>query len=230
MHIGILQTGHTADGIRETRGDFDAMFARLLDGHGFTFSAYDVEHMVFPASVREADGWLITGSRHGAYEEHAFIPPLEAFIRDVVAADVPIVGICFGHQIIAQALGGKVEKFPAGWSIGRTEYATTGGETLTLNAWHQDQVIVPPEGTTTLASNDFCTHAILSYGRRAFTVQPHPEFDNELMADYVTFRRGTGTYPDALMDAAAAATGLPIDDHKLAGVIAGYFKTREANV
>ena len=72
-----------------------------------------------------------------------FIPPLEDFIRDAYAADVPLVGICFGHQIIAQALGGKVEKFKDGWAVGRTTYDWQG-EDVALNAWHQDQVVTRP--------------------------------------------------------------------------------------
>lgn len=93
---------------------------------------------ISPPRSHDADGWLITGSRHGAYEDHAFIPPLEGFIRDAYGAAVPMVSICFGHQIIAQALGGKVEKFNGGWSVGAQDY-DFGDEKLTLNAWHQDQ-------------------------------------------------------------------------------------------
>ena len=73
---------------------------------------------MFPEGIHDADGWLITGSRHGAYEDHPWIPPLEEFIRDAYAAQVPLVGICFGHQIIAQAMGGKVEKYQ-GRLVGR---------------------------------------------------------------------------------------------------------------
>ena len=230
MHIGILQAGHTPPELRAELGDYDAMFAHLLDGHGFTFSAWDVENMVFPADVHAADGWLVTGSRHGAYEDHPFIPPLERFVLDAMAADVPVVGICFGHQIVAQALGGRVTKFPGGWALGRADYATAGGHTLTLNAWHQDQVTDLPEGTVVLAGNEFCVNAILAYGRRAFTVQPHPEFSGALIDRFVALRRGTGTYPDALMDAAAAGTGGVVDADRIAAAVARFFKTRVADV
>ena len=109
MKIGILQTGHAPDELLHDRGDYDAHFARLLDGNGFTFRTYNVVDMDFPGSIHDCDGWLITGSKHGAYEDHPFIPPLEALIREVYNTDLPLVGICFGHQIIAQALGGTVE-------------------------------------------------------------------------------------------------------------------------
>ncbi|WP_371157640.1 type 1 glutamine amidotransferase [Jannaschia sp. 2305UL9-9] len=230
MHIGILQAGHPPEPIIQTRGDFDVMFSRLLDGHGFTFSAWDVEHMMFPPSVDAADGWLITGSRHGAYEDHPFIQPLEAFVRAARDADKPMVGICFGHQIIAQALGGVVAKFDGGWGLGNHTYETTEGAAIALNAWHQDQVVTLPATAKVLARNAFCENAIVAYGQTAFTIQAHPEFDNALLADYVSARRGTGTYPDALMDAAIAATDRPIDDTVMAHSIAQFFKTRVAHV
>ena len=230
MKIGILQAGHSPEEIHATQGDFDAMFARLLDGHDFAFTSYDVENMQFPASVHAQDGWLITGSKHGAYEDHAFIAPLERFIRDAHAADIPLVGICFGHQIVAQALGGKVVKFPDGWALGRTEYDLKDGTRLMLNAWHQDQVTALPDGAETLASNAFCENAIVAYGRQAFTVQPHPEFDNSLLTDYVAMRRGTGTYPDDRMQAAADGTAHPVDNAAIGTAIARFFRTRQARV
>lgn len=230
MRIGILQAGHTPPELQPARGDFDTMFATLLDGHGFTFAAYDVENMVFPENPQECDGWLITGSKHGAYEDHPFIAPLEQFIRDTYAADVPLVGICFGHQIIAQALGGTVVKFDGGWAIGRREYTLPGGQTVALNAWHQDQVVTLPEGATSMAGNGFCENAIVAYGNRAFTVQPHPEFSNDLIRDYVSTRRGTGTYPDDRMADAEAGTDVPTDNPKLAHAIAQFFLTRTPHV
>jgi len=230
MKIGILQAGHTAEDLRPARGDFNDMFAWLLDGHGFEFRAYDVENMTFPDTVHDADGWLITGSRHGVYEDHAFIPPLEDFIRAAHDADVPQVGICFGHQIIAQALGGRVEKSDKGWGIGRHDYDLANGARLTLNAWHQDQVVTPPAGATCLGSSPFCESAVLAYGRKAFSVQPHPEFNGSMIKDMVHLRRGTGTYPDDLMQAALAHVDHPDDSARMAQMIATFFLTRQTDV
>jgi GMP synthase-like glutamine amidotransferase len=224
MKIGILECGHTMPEVKSKHGEFPDMFAQLLRGHGFSFAAYDVEFMEFPEAVDSCDGWLLTGSKHGAYEDHAFIPPLEDFIRSAYAASIPLVGICFGHQIIAQALGGHVEKFPDGWALGLTEYAWENGARLNLNAWHQDQVIKLPEGARTVASNAFCAHAALIYGDRAFTVQPHPEFSGPIIADYVTLRRGTKDYQDAMMDEAEARAAHADDNAVLAEKIATFFK------
>jgi GMP synthase-like glutamine amidotransferase len=226
MRIGILQTGLAPDALAADMGDYPDMFAKLLAGNGFTFDTYRVVEMQFPSDVHQADGWLITGSKHGAYEDLPFIPPLEGFIRDVYAAAVPLVGVCFGHQIIAQALGGKVEKYGGGWAVGATDY-DFGGETLTLNAWHQDQVTKVPPDAKVIASNDFCANAAMVYNDRAFTVQAHPEFRPEFVGGLAR-TRGRGVVPDALLDRATDRLALPLDNSAIAGQIARFFKQPRA--
>ncbi len=222
MLIGILQTGQAPDQLVGEAGDYPDMFERLLADQGFTFRTWRVEKMDFPAGVLEADGWLITGSRHGAYEDHPFIKPLEDFIRAAYAAAVPVVGVCFGHQIIAQAMGGKVEQFAGGWSVGPTDY-DFGGESVRLNAWHRDQVVDVPDSARVIASNDFCANAALLYDDRIFTVQAHPEFRPEFV-DGLMKTRGPGLVPDHLMQAATARLAEPLDQRSMAGRIAAFFK------
>ncbi len=222
MRIGILQTGLAPDGLIDTMGDYPDMFARLLDGHGFEFTTFRVVEGQFPASVRDCDGWLITGSRHGVYEDHPWIPPLEAFIRTAFAAHVPVVGICFGHQIVAQAMGGRVEKYKQGWAVGATDYEFSD-QTLTLNAWHQDQVTVVPPGAKVIASNDFCANAALLYDDRALTVQAHPEFEPAFV-DGLMKTRGRGVVPDPLLTAATARLDAPLQTRTMAAQIAAFFK------
>ena len=222
MRIGILQTGLAPEALAPAMGDYPDMFARLLDGHGFTFRTFQVVNGQFPADVRDCDGWLITGSKHGAYEDHPWIPPLEDFIRAAYAARVPMVGICFGHQIIAQAMGGKVEKFAGGWSVGPTEYQFEG-ETVTLNAWHQDQVVQRPEGAKVIASNDFCENAALLYDDRALTIQAHPEFQPDFV-DGLMKTRAIGVVPAPLLQAAATRLEVPLHDKTMAARIAAFFK------
>ncbi|WP_322889738.1 MULTISPECIES: type 1 glutamine amidotransferase [unclassified Yoonia] len=225
MKIGILQTGHAPDELRPTTGDYADLFKRLLDGHDFDFAVYDVVDMDFPAAVTDCDGWLITGSKHGAYEDLPFIPPLEDFIRAVYAADLPLVGVCFGHQIIAQALGGKVEKFAGGWSVGRQVYRMNGQD-YALNAWHQDQVVTLPADATVAGNNDFCANAMLTYGNRIYTVQAHPEFDAEVIDGLATYR-GKGNVPDAQLAQARDDLDKQVDSDRLAAQIARFFKERE---
>ena len=226
MRIGILQTGHAPDELRAALGDYSDLFQNMLAGHDFDFSVWNVVDGDFPEGPDAAEGWLITGSKHGAYEDHPWIPPLEDLIRAIDARRLPLIGVCFGHQIIAQALGGKVVKFPGGWSVGRTTYSMDGRE-VSLNAWHQDQVVDRPATARVLASNAFCENAVLAYGDHIWTVQPHPEFGAEFI-DGLIRGRGQGVVPDDLLRAATANLDRPTDNHILASHMAGFFRKARA--
>ncbi|WEF25231.1 type 1 glutamine amidotransferase [Paracoccus sp. S3-43] len=225
MRIGILQCGQAPAELRQDMGDYPDMFVRLLDGRGFEFRTWHVEAMDFPDSVQDADGWLLTGSRHGAYEDHAFIPPLERFIRDAYDATVPLVGICFGHQIIAQALGGTVVKHPGGWSVGTQDY-DFDGETVRLNAWHQDQVVALPKDAQVAGCSAFCENAALIYGDRAYTVQAHPEFSDDFIQGLMD-KRGAAV-PQDLLDRASDRMGEPKGSASVADRIEAFFKQPRA--
>lgn len=222
MLIGILQTGQSPEALRDEMGDYPDFFRTLLTNKGLEFRTYNVENMHFPVSVEDCDGWLITGSRHGAYEDHPFIQPLETFIRKAMAARVPLVGICFGHQIIAQAMGGKVERSAKGWAVGPQEY-DFDGDKVTINAWHRDQVTEVPEGAEVCASNDFCENAALVYGDQAFTIQAHPEFEDEFIRGLLR-TRAPGLVPPDIMADAAAKLGQHNDASAVADRIAEFFK------
>ncbi len=228
MQIGILQTGHAPAEIAREKGDYPQMFARLLADGGFTFRTWDVEAGELPADVHEAGGWLITGSRHGVYEDHPWIAPLEDFIRQAVAAGVPVVGICFGHQIVARALGGRVGKHSGGWAVGPQDYTIRDPEsdallTLRLNAWHQDQVTEPPPGTEVIGRSDFCPIAALKLDDRVLTFQPHPEFDADTIRALAA-HRGRGVVPDDRLDAALDALDGPGDADRAADIIIRFFR------
>lgn len=222
MLIGILQCGQAPEVLKADLGDYPDMFVRLLAGRGFTFRSWHVEGMEFPGTPRDADGWLITGSKHGAYEDLPFIAPLEDFIREAREQSVPMVGICFGHQVMAQALGGEVRKYDGGWSVGAQDYDFEG-ETLTLNAWHQDQVVTLPEGARPVARNTFCANAALVYGDWGYSMQPHPEFGDAVVKGLIE-HRARGVVPDPLLRAAEDRMGVPIHSRSIADRIERFFK------
>lgn len=221
MLIGILQTGHAPDSLSAGFGEYPEMFEKLLAGRGLTFASYAVVDGEFPPSVHAAEGWLLTGSRHGAYDDLPFIAPLETFIRDARDAHVPMVGVCFGHQIMAQALGGRVEKFPGGWVVGPQTY-DFGGTPIRLNAWHQDQITEPPPGAQVVGQNPGCAYAALLYDDWGYSVQAHPEYSDAFIEGLIE-TRGRGVVPADLSTAAQRAMGAPNDSSAIADRIAAFF-------
>ncbi len=224
MQIGILETGHSPDVLRPALGDYSDLLESLVGGHGFSFRRWDVEAMELPPGPEAADGWMITGSRHGAYEDHPFIAPLERLIRAIHAERKPLVGVCFGHQIIAQALGGRVEKFAGGWSVGRQAYEFEGRE-ISLNAWHQDQVVERPAEARVCLSSAFCENAGLAWDDHVFTVQPHPEFDAAFI-EGLARTRAIGVVPMAQIEAALADLDKPVDAALIAARMAAVLGRR----
>jgi GMP synthase (glutamine-hydrolysing) len=222
MKIGILIAGHILDEMQKDFGDYSRLYPALLRDQGFEFDAWYVVDGEFPDTPDDADGWLVSGSRHGAYEEHDWIPPLEEFIRACIGARRPIVGICFGHQIMAQALGGKVEPFAGGWSAGRTHYDFSGVE-LALNAWHRDQVTELPPGARVLASSPRCAHAALLYGDRGLSIQPHPEFSADFIARLAELTPPL-TMGQADKDAVLKANSGDLSNQTVAEMIADFFR------
>ena len=177
MKIGILQTGHAPASLWSDHGDYNEMFMELLAAPGLSFETWRVLDDEFPPEEPGIDAWVVTGSRCGVYDGFPWIDRLEAWLRDAIAGGAPMVGVCFGHQVIASALGADVRKFDGGWTVGLTDYERVGSPGgFRLLAWHQDQVIVPPKEARVVARGERCQYAGFRIGEAVLTYQAHPEF------------------------------------------------------
>ncbi|MFL6743677.1 MAG: type 1 glutamine amidotransferase, partial [Sphingomicrobium sp.] len=151
------------------------------------------------------DAVLITGSPAGVYDPLPWIDPLQQFIR--AAKDSRMVGVCFGHQVMAEALGGHVVKSEKGWSTGLHRYAIVraepwmdGADEVAVPASHQDQVVVQPPKTEIVAASEFTPFAALAWtDRPAISFQFHPEFSPEFAKALIAERHDVAPEPNAAM-------------------------------
>ncbi|WP_426440767.1 type 1 glutamine amidotransferase [Bradyrhizobium genosp. P] len=232
--ITILETGLVGPKYRERHGTYPQMFARMIAAADTSISTDVVSGinggpLPDPAAL---DAILITGSPAGVYDDVDWIAPLEDFVRTAHDSNIPMAGVCFGHQLIAQALGGTVRKSDKGWGLGRHVYRLAPdnglieGETIAVACSHQDQVITPPASARTIMSSEFTPHAGLLYANgTTMSVQPHPEFSADYADALCDLRRGRA--PDEVVEAAKASLAEPLDHARLGGVIARFLAGRD---
>lgn len=199
LRVGILETGRPPEELGGEYGDYPDMVRNWLAPLEAEFTSYAVLEGELPEDPASCDLWVITGSKFAVYEDHPWIVPLEAFIRAVRDAQRKMIGICFGHQIIAQALGGTVRKSGKGWALGVQEYMTDDwpeelGERpdrIAIQSYHQDQIESLPKDARRIGTSEFCENAALWYPGFALTVQGHPEFSESYVSVLLDLRRGT---------------------------------------
>ncbi len=225
--IGILGVGNPPPKLSANYESYPEMVMGWLSDLNADFIQYDVLEMEFPTGPELADLWVIPGSRVGAYEDHPWIAPLKAFVCASKEAGVPMLGICFGHQIMAQALGGEVRKSQKGWSLGLQEYKAVNWpeelgvpQDMNIQAYHQDQVEEMPPGAIRIAQSDFCEIAGLWYPGFGASVQGHPEFSQTYSVDLIEARRTL--FGDDLTDAALASQTAKTDTRGELAKLAGY--------
>lgn len=204
---------------------YGAMFERLLGPDTYDYRIFDVAAGVLPERPDACDAYIVTGSPAGAYEDDDWIAALRAFL---VAAKgrTALVGVCFGHQIMAEAFGGRVAKSPKGWGVGLHTYDIfarrpwmDGAKTIALPASHQDQVVEQPPATTVLAGSDFTPFGMLAYDDQpAFSIQLHPEFEPAYAKALLDGRRGR-QLPSDQADAAITSLDGPNDRERVGGWI-----------
>ncbi|HKE03386.1 MAG TPA: amidotransferase [Blastocatellia bacterium] len=234
MKIGLLECDHVLERFRHIAGDYRDMFAALFHRHApqITLRAYDTCNGEVPSSLDSCDAYLTTGSRFSAYDDVDWIHALKNFVRRIHEAKKPFVGVCFGHQIMAEALGGKVARAEVGWGVGvhsvevispelwmRPEQSSCG-----LQYMHQDQVERLPEDGVVIGRSDHCPVAMFRIGDSTLGIQAHPEFpkaySEALLLDRIE-RIGGERVNEAL-----ASLDLPTDESVVAKWIVEFLEGR----
>ena len=223
--IAVLITGDPVPKVLESRGDFEGIFRELLEG---TFDGevvgYDIRAGEFPPLHDELTALIITGSAANVPDQEPWMVVAQEWLRVVVPTGVPTFGVCFGHQLLAEALGGEVQLNPRGREMSTVEVERSGeslifdgvDERFQANACHVDTVVALPEGAEALAISSRDDHQCIRFSDTCYGVQFHPEFDSEVMKGYVEARAelivAEGLDPDAML---ARASDTPMSGQVL---------------
>ncbi|MCC0805505.1 type 1 glutamine amidotransferase [Methylobacterium sp. W2] len=232
MKIGIIEAGAPPARLAEDYPSYGRMVERLL-GDPAEVTTFPVAEGRFPASPEAFDAFVVTGSAAGIYDDLPWIAPLKDFLREVDGR-AKLVGLCFGHQIMAAAFGGTVEKSAKGWGIGLHTYDVferadwmDEASRVSVPAIHQDQVIAPPSDARVLGGNAFTPYGILSYPeRRAISFQVHPEFEIDYATALIAGHRPTAPHDEAFQAAAVASLRGKSDAPRVGGWIRQFLQSR----
>lgn len=225
--IAILKTGAPPPTLAETHGDYPAMFDALL---GVSQTTFDVQAGELP-DADAFDGAIITGSSAGVYEDHGWLPPLFDWIR-AAKGRTRLVGVCFGHQAMAQALGGEVRKSEKGWGVGLHRYDVLSDEwwmnpphrSVAVPASHQDQVQSLPPGARVTMASAFTPFGGLAWDDDAISMQFHPEFTPAYAAALAEGRRGR--IDPVVVDRAHETLAAPDDREVVGGWVRTFLQAR----
>ena len=208
----VVFTGSTVPNVKERFGDFDSHFRAAIGGawEG-AWSSVDARQEDVPLPSHDAvAGVIVTGSAHSVTERAPWMLRLEAWLREAVTRETPLLGVCFGHQLLGSALGGEVRRNPRGRHIGTMKVRRTDDDPLLdglpqqfdVNLTHQDHVSVAPNSIRKLITADHDDVHAFAVGRSARAVQFHPEFHDGIIRGYITARReilkSEGLDPDAI--------------------------------
>ncbi|MEH6453069.1 MAG: GMP synthase [Psychromonas sp.] len=220
MKIGILQCDDVLDELQDKHGNYENMFISLLSSIDATiqFTVYRVIDDQYPKTLNECDAYIATGSRYSVNDDVYWVNKLQAFITQLYHAKKKFIGICFGHQMIAKALGGLVELSAKGWGIGiatsvikhKPDWLQNSSEQLALVVSHKEQVVKLPEKTTIIASSAFCPNSIIQIDKHFIGIQGHPEFSKSYSLDLMQKRRAI--IPAERIDTAIESLTLEVDD------------------
>lgn len=232
MELGLLQCDDVAPELRGTHGNYPEMFERLFQSvdPSVTFRIWRCLDGEIPDDIEAVDAWLTTGSKFGVNDGLAWVDELCGFVRRLWDAGKPLVGICFGHQLIAKALGGEVFKSELGWGVGMsfnrvdtpTEWMEPRQPGIDLLVSHQDQVGKLPPLAKVLAGSDFCPVYLMQVGEHFLGVQGHPEFTKEYSRELMALRREL--VGEARVLEGTASLEAPVDDQLMVRWILNFLR------
>jgi GMP synthase-like glutamine amidotransferase len=225
LKLGILKTGRPPTPAIAKFGTYPEMFIRLLGPGAYDYRVFAADEGELPESAGACDAYLLTGGAAGAYEPLPWIDETLDFLR-AARGKAALVGVCLGHQLMAQAFGGKVIKSPKGWGLGEHDYRVfsrepwmDGAEAIRLPASHQDQVVELPPGAEVWAANDFAPMGALVWrDQPAMSLQLHPEFEPAYAIDLIEHRR-EAVYGAEEAERAIASYAGPDDRARVGGWI-----------
>jgi GMP synthase-like glutamine amidotransferase len=234
LRIGVLEADHVGPRYRAIAGGYGDMFTAMVARADPTAEVvvHDAVHGPLPERPGACDAWLCTGAAASVYDAAPWIDGLSDFVRAVHAAEVPLVGICFGHQLLAHALGGRTERAATGWGVGAPPMEVVAQEpwmvpplaTATLLYSHQDQVVALPPGATVLAVAAHCPVAMFTVGDHALGVQAHPEFATPYLRALLADR--VDPIGEAATAAALRSLDRPTDEATVARWILEFVRSR----
>lgn len=204
MKLGILEADSISQEVEDNFGSLTCIFSNFFkladpDIRCVPYSAHLGE---LPLDPGECDAWVVTGSKASVNDEAPWMLELEAFIRSAAERAVPAIGICFGHQLMAKARGGRVGRTKGNkWGIGINQYVANPSngskpdwmskDEIRLQAMHQDQVVQLPPQARCLAGSDHCPNGVILYSGNALSMQLHPEIRADFSRYLINLRKGS---------------------------------------
>lgn len=233
ISVGLLLCDHLDPEPAAVAGDYPELYPAAFGPHGLDIRVYEATRGELPTDLDECDAWMVSGSRHCAYDDDGWILDLKDLIVEAAAQERPLAGICFGHQLAARALGGEVTRAD-GWGVGGRTFDIVSPapwmtpvppQQFTILMSHRDQVTTLPDGAELIATADYCPVGAYRVGSHLFCVQGHPEFVPGLSAILMQLRRdriGSDVVDAGLASLTAPAP--PLDQDLVVGWIAEFYR------
>jgi len=232
MNLGLLLCDHVPDGLTTHFKDYPEMYESAFSvfGKKITWSVFDVCKGELPSNLEALEGYVVTGSRFSVNDNSVWISDLKSLIEVLSAKKIPMVGICFGHQLIAKSLGGVVDFSKTGWGVGcknfhiveKRIWMADSGVNLIVPAFHQEQIVRLPPGAINLASTDYCENFLVEFNEHTLGIQGHPEFEREYISALLGER--VAILPDNVRLNAEASLELVPDNFLIRNWILNFLK------